>query len=63
MNNAAEWGIILTEDLGEVVKELNEIHFRPPALRSELAELKTELIQLAAVAVSMVEHIEMGLMK
>lgn len=57
-NTLPEWGIILGEEVGEAMKELNELHFRQPALPS-LAPgcLITELIQTAAVAVSIVEHL------
>lgn len=57
-NTLPEWGIILGEEVGEAMKELNELHFRQPALPSlALGCLITELIQTAAVAVSIVEHL------
>lgn len=57
-NTLPEWGVVLGEEVGEAMKELNELHFRQPALPSlALGCLITELIQTAAVAVSMVEHL------
>lgn len=53
-NTLPEWGIILEEEAGEVTKEINELHFRR---NNDLDLLLSELIQLAAVAVSMVEHL------
>lgn len=52
----AEWMLILGEELGEVVKEANEIHFRQAATRS----YREELIQVAAVAVSAIEALDRG---
>lgn len=57
-NTLPEWGIILGEEVGEAMKELNELHFRRRSHPStSLGYLITELIQTAAVAVSIVEHL------
>ena len=48
------WLGILAEEFGEVAKEVNELHFRI----GNIENLKTELIQTAAVAVSMYESLE-----
>jgi NTP pyrophosphatase (non-canonical NTP hydrolase) len=50
-----EWQSILSEEVGEVAKEINDISF---SRVDRVEELKEELIQVAAVAISMVEHIE-----
>ena len=52
-NNIAEWGIILAEEFGEAIKEINELHFN----NGNYNKVETELIQLAAVCVSIIEHI------
>jgi NTP pyrophosphatase (non-canonical NTP hydrolase) len=49
----AEWGIILGEEVGEVMKELNDVHFD----KKPQDDLISELVQVAAVSVSMIEHI------
>lgn len=46
-----EWFAILAEEVGELAKEVNEVHFRA----KDPAELERELIQVAAVAVSWLE--------
>jgi NTP pyrophosphatase (non-canonical NTP hydrolase) len=48
------WLGILAEEFGEVAKEVNELHFRV----GNIENLKNELIQTAAVAVSMYESLE-----
>lgn len=61
-----EWVAILTEEVGEVSKEALEYHFKytvngsddEAAKAEKLAKYKAELIQVAAVAVSMLECIE-----
>lgn len=57
---AIEWLAILTEELGEVAMDTNEIHFRPddPDSTDARAALRKELIQVAAVAVAWVEAID-----
>lgn len=52
----AEWCTILAEEFGEVSMEANECHFRA----KDSAELEVELIQVAAVCVSWLEHIRAG---
>lgn len=53
-NSLPEWGVILAEEVGEVMTEINESHFR----QRPHHDLITELIQVAAVAISIVEHLE-----
>lgn len=50
-----EWITILTEEVGEAAQEACKEHFHPAG---DLSRLKEELVQVAAVAVAMVEHIE-----
>jgi len=54
-NNLAEWGIILGEEVGEVMQAMNEVSFR----NEDQTHLLEELIQVAAVAVSIIEHLTM----
>jgi NTP pyrophosphatase (non-canonical NTP hydrolase) len=46
---------ILTEEVGESAEAALDAHFYPDR---SLAHLREELIQVAAVAVAMVEHID-----
>lgn len=55
INSIPEWGIILGEEVGEAMQEMNEIRFREKGMDSLIAEL----IQVAAVAVAIIEHITM----
>lgn len=68
-HNLVEWMAILTEEHGEAGKEALEYHFAAQELAVDLPENKeaflkklkayrTELIQVAAVAVSMIESVE-----
>jgi NTP pyrophosphatase (non-canonical NTP hydrolase) len=54
------WLGILAEEFGEAAKEINELHFRRAEahLPSSLARTRAELIQVAAVAVAMVESLD-----
>lgn len=52
-NKISEWGIILGEEFGEVIKEINELHY---GRKTDNTGYIRELIQLAAVCVSMLEH-------
>ncbi len=47
-----EWSLILAEEFGEAMKECNEVHFRD----KDPAELRKELVQVAAVAVHWLEN-------
>jgi NTP pyrophosphatase (non-canonical NTP hydrolase) len=49
------WSAILTEEAGEVAEACLRVHFGHDA---SLDHLREELIQVAAVAVHMVEHID-----
>ncbi|WP_320053956.1 MazG-like family protein [uncultured Acetobacteroides sp.] len=54
-----EWVAILTEEVGEVSKEALENHFKEYYRDVDrLANYRKELIQVAAVAVAMIESLE-----
>jgi len=58
-----EWSAILTEECGEVAKEALEYHFQHKRKGEEwsaekLQAYRKELIQVAAVAVAMIESLE-----
>jgi hypothetical protein len=58
-----EWISILTEEVGEAAERANQAHWPPPRMTDQvrtiaLDELRLELIQVAAVAVAILEHIE-----
>lgn len=48
------WHLILAEEFGEVGKALNEWHFR----HDSILKTREELVQVAAVAVAMIESID-----
>lgn len=50
-----EWIAILTEEVGEAAHAAVEENWRPTG---DLAELRAELVQVAAVAVQVIEHID-----
>jgi hypothetical protein len=52
-----EWGGILAEEVGELCKELNDV--RNDAMMTTAAEQRiySEAIQVAAVAVNIIEHL------
>ena len=49
------WMAVLTEEVGESAEASLEAHFNPQA---PLGHLREELVQVAAVAVAMIEHID-----
>jgi hypothetical protein len=51
-----EWGGILAEEVGELCKELNDLQLEVPTAR--LSKARAEAVQVAAVAVSIVAHLE-----
>ena len=53
-NSLPEWGIILGEEVGEVMTELNDVYFRG----KETNDLKKEIVEVIAVAFSILEHME-----
>lgn len=55
-NGPAEWCTILAEEFGEAAKEACELTFRP--CRDVARKLRTELVEVAAVAVAWAERIE-----
>ncbi len=62
------WLGILAEEFGEAAKEINELHFRPgdevhiddshPCKVHRVQKVREELIQVAAVAVAMIESLD-----
>lgn len=53
-----KWLGILGEEFGEVCQAINKIHFPKDAKESDADNLEEELIQLAAVAVAIVEQLK-----
>ena len=53
-----EWCAILGEEVGEVNKAALETHFKYKGADTDYSEYREELIQVAAVAVAMVECID-----
>ncbi len=66
-NTLMEWGSIIAEEVGELCKELNDLeignrrgeHSAATYLQA-VQRIKDEAIQVAAVAVSIVEHLQAG---
>lgn len=56
-NTYGEWGSILSEEAGELCKELNELNFG----RGDPEKMETEAVQVAAVALSILEHATVAL--
>ena len=60
------WLGILAEEFGEAAKEINELHFRRckakdcdgGCLNGTTSKVRSELIQVAAVAVAMIESLD-----
>lgn len=68
-HNPIEWIAILTEEVGEAAKEAVDHHFKYPVNKGDnppnifdqkmrLRDYRKELIQVAAVAVQMVEDLD-----
>ena len=67
-HNPIEWSAILTEECGEVAKEALEYHFYTKKNKAssdsfvwkkeKLVKYRTELIQVAAVALAMLESLD-----
>lgn len=57
-HNQVEWMAILTEEVGEAAREALEHHFKYAENPDALLKLREELIQVAAVAVAMVESLD-----
>lgn len=55
-NTYCEWSSILAEEMGELAKELNELNFG----RGDRARMRAEAIQVAAVAISILIHDDLG---
>lgn len=56
-NTYGEWGSILAEEAGELCKELNELNFGS----GDPGKMETEAVQVAAVALSILEHAAVAL--
>lgn len=55
-NTYCEWSSILTEEVGELAKELNELNFS----LGDRARMRAEAVQVAAVAISILTHDSLG---
>lgn len=55
-NTYCEWSSILAEEVGELAKELNELNFG----RGDRERMRAEAVQVAAVAVSILVHDDLG---
>lgn len=51
-NTYCEWASILTEEVGELAKEMNELNFG----RGDAERMEAEAVQVAAVALSILEQ-------
>jgi NTP pyrophosphatase (non-canonical NTP hydrolase) len=60
-HHAIEWCAILGEEVGEVNKAALEAHFKGYKRTGNYSDYRTELIQVAAVAVAMIECLDRGL--
>ena len=57
--NPVEWVSILTEEVGEAAQRANQVHFKENGNPDKsLLEFRTELIQVAAVAVQIIENLD-----
>jgi hypothetical protein len=53
-----EWTCILTEEFGEAAQMANQLLWANGATAIQLATLREELVQSAAVIVAMIEHLD-----
>lgn len=53
-----EWMSVLTEEVGEAAHEANVLNWQEPIDTARLTLLRSELIQVAAVAAAAIEHID-----
>ena len=58
-----EWVSILTEEVGEVAKAALESHFKHKNKDHSYTEYRKELIQVAAVAIAMIESLDRNELK
>lgn len=56
-HNPIEWCAILVEEVGEVSKAALETHFKYDG-KNDLSDYRKELIQVAAVALAMIECLD-----
>jgi NTP pyrophosphatase (non-canonical NTP hydrolase) len=54
----SEWAAILGAEVGEVCTEIKDLTWHPTGDKEQLSGLRSELIQVAAVCVAMVEQID-----
>ncbi len=57
-HNQIVWLGILSEEFGDAAKEVNELHFRRDIRKDQVKTLRAELVQVAAVAVAMIESLD-----
>lgn len=58
-HSPTEWASILGEEVGEVSRAINEITFNHPGYREKARQdYRRELVEVAAVAVAMVESLD-----
>jgi hypothetical protein len=53
-HDASNWALILSEEVGEAIKEANDVVFRMKSTK----DLKKEIVQVAAVCVAWLECME-----
>lgn len=58
-----EWFAILGDEVGEVANAVKQLHWLPGDRPAQLDELRSELIQVAAVAAAMVEQLDVEAME
>ena len=56
-NHPFEWTSILGEEFGEMCKDINEACFNAGSNRGDFEKAITEAVQVAAVSVSIVDHL------
>lgn len=61
-HSLTQWLAILTEELGEAAKEVNEFNFVeiPDKKIEHLQNLREELVQVGAVALQIIEFLDKG---
>lgn len=57
-HSPAEWLMILGEEVGEANKAALETHFSYKGATRNFAEYRKELVQVAAVAIAMIESLD-----
>ncbi|HUH35119.1 MAG TPA: hypothetical protein VL022_04735 [Moheibacter sp.] len=59
-HSMSQWLAILVEEVGEVAKEVNEFNFEDDRIKQieRLRNYRMELVQVAAVAMQMIEKVD-----